>query len=122
MTLTTVLTWSLPAVIVLATVEGLILTFVARRAYNWQSWAASATDALVREYLVYAFVAVSLVGPLIELAWRHRLTTIPLSGLASFAVLFVGQEFCYYWFHRAAHRVRWFWATHAVHHSPNEFN
>ena len=122
MTLSTVLTWSLPAVIVLATVEGLILTFVVRRAYNWRSWAASATDALVREYLVYAFVAVSLVGPFIELAWRHRLTTIPLSGLASFAVLFVGQEFCYYWFHRAAHRVRWFWATHAVHHSPNEFN
>ena len=56
------------------------------------------------------------------MAWQHRLTTIPLNGFASFAVLFLGQEFCYYWFHRAAHRVRWFWATHAVHHSPNEFN
>ena len=122
MTLLTILTWALPTVIALATVEGLILTFVVRRPYNWRSWAASATDALVREYLVYAFVAVSLAGPLIDLAWRHRLTTIPLNGLASFAVLFVGQEFCYYWFHRASHRVRWFWATHAVHHSPNEFN
>jgi sterol desaturase/sphingolipid hydroxylase (fatty acid hydroxylase superfamily) len=50
------------------------------------------------------------------------LTTIPLNGFASFAVLFLGQEFCYYWYHRAAHRVRWFWAAHAVHHSPNEFN
>jgi sterol desaturase/sphingolipid hydroxylase (fatty acid hydroxylase superfamily) len=121
-TLSTVLTWSLPVVIVLATLEGLILTFVARRAYDWRSWAASATDALVREYLVYAFVTVSLVGPLIELAWQHRLATVPLNGFVSFAVLFLGQEFCYYWFHRAAHRVRWFWATHAVHHSPNEFN
>jgi len=121
-TLSTVLAWSLPTVIALATVEGLILTFVARRAYDWRSWAASATDALVREYLVYAFVTLSLVGPLIELAWQHRLTTVPLNGFASFAVLFLGQEFCYYWFHRAAHRVRWFWATHAVHHSPNEFN
>jgi sterol desaturase/sphingolipid hydroxylase (fatty acid hydroxylase superfamily) len=35
-------------------------------------------------------------------------------------LLFIGQEFCYYWYHRAAHRVRWFWAAHAVHHSPNE--
>jgi sterol desaturase/sphingolipid hydroxylase (fatty acid hydroxylase superfamily) len=121
-TLSTVLAWSLPAVMVLATLEGLILTFVAKRAYDWRSWAASATDALVREYLVYAFVTVSLVGPLIEMAWQHRLTTVPLNGFASFAVLFLGQEFCYYWFHRAAHRVRWFWATHAVHHSPNEFN
>jgi len=121
-TLFIVLAWSLPAVIALATVEGLILTFVARRAYDWRSYAASVTDALVREYLVYAFVSVSLAGPLIGFAWTHRLTTVPLNGLASFAILFVGQEFCYYWYHRAAHRVRWFWATHAVHHSPNEFN
>jgi len=122
MTLLTVLTWALPAVIVLATLEGLILTFVARRAYDWRSYAASVTDALVREYVVYAFLSLSLAGPLIELAWKHRLTTVPLGGLASFAALFVGQELCYYWYHRAAHRVRWFWATHAVHHSPNEFN
>jgi len=122
MTLFTVLAWSLPAVIGLATAEGLILTFVVRRAYDWRSYAASVTDALMREYVVYALLSVSLAGPAIELAWKHRLATVPLGGLASFAVLFVGQEFCYYWYHRAAHRVRWFWATHAVHHSPNEFN
>ena len=122
MTLFTVLKWSLPAVIVFATVEALLLTFLARRPYNWRSYAASVTDALVREYLVYAFLSVSLVGPLIGLAWQHRLATVPLGGIASFTVLFIGQEFCYYWYHRAAHRVRWFWASHAVHHSPNEFN
>jgi sterol desaturase/sphingolipid hydroxylase (fatty acid hydroxylase superfamily) len=122
MTLFTVLAWSLPAVIGLATAEGLILTFVVRRAYDWRSYAASVTDALMREYVFYALLSVSLAGPAIELAWKHRLATVPLGGLASFAVLFVGQEFCYYWYHRAAHRVRWFWATHAVHHSPNEFN
>ncbi|HEY2872401.1 MAG TPA: sterol desaturase family protein [Reyranella sp.] len=122
MTLFTVLKWSLPAVIAFATAEALILTFLARRPYNWRSWAASVTDALVREYVVYAFLSVSLVGPLIGLAWQHRLATVPLGGIASFTVLFIGQEFCYYWYHRAAHRVRWFWASHAVHHSPNEFN
>jgi sterol desaturase/sphingolipid hydroxylase (fatty acid hydroxylase superfamily) len=37
-------------------------------------------------------------------------------------VLFVGQDFCYYWFHRASHRVRWFWGSHSVHHTPNELN
>src|SRR5579872_491000 len=127
MTLYTILIWALPAVIVLATVEALVLTFVARlthsgRAYNWRSWAASVTDALARDYLVGAFVTVSLAAPLIGWAWTHRLTTVPLGSLASVAVLFVGQEFCYYWYHRAAHRVRWFWATHAVHHSPNQLN
>jgi sterol desaturase/sphingolipid hydroxylase (fatty acid hydroxylase superfamily) len=56
------------------------------------------------------------------LAWAHahRLQTLALSTPEAFALLFIGQEFVYYWYHRAAHRVRWFWATHSVHHSPNE--
>ncbi|MFN3229568.1 MAG: sterol desaturase family protein, partial [Asticcacaulis sp.] len=36
--------------------------------------------------------------------------------IAGFFVL----EFFYYWQHRFSHTVRWFWASHAVHHSPNE--
>ncbi|MBS0521755.1 MAG: sterol desaturase family protein [Proteobacteria bacterium] len=122
MTLSTLLAWSPAAVIVLATFEGLVLCFIYGRVYDWWSWGASVTDLLVREYVVYAFLPLSLAGPIIALAWKHRLGDIPLTLAASIAVLFVGQEFCYYWYHRAAHRVRWFWATHAVHHSPNEFN
>jgi len=46
--------------------------------------------------------------------------TLPLNTPEAIALLFVGQELCYYAYHRAAHRVGWFWATHCVHHSPNE--
>jgi sterol desaturase/sphingolipid hydroxylase (fatty acid hydroxylase superfamily) len=45
-----------------------------------------------------------------------------MQQLWPWAVLFFGQEFCYYWMHRADHRVRWLWATHSVHHSPNTLN
>ena len=83
MTLFTVLKWSLPAVIALATIEALILTFVIRRPYNWRSYAASVTDAVVRDYGVNALLSVSLAGPLIALAWQHRLMTVPLNGAAS---------------------------------------
>lgn len=54
--------------------------------------------------------------------YEHRLFDIPMSGTASWIALFLGVELCYYWFHRAAHRVRWLWATHAVHHSATRFN
>jgi sterol desaturase/sphingolipid hydroxylase (fatty acid hydroxylase superfamily) len=43
-----------------------------------------------------------------------------MDSAGAFVLLFFGEELCYYAYHRAAHRVRWFWATHAVHHSPNE--
>ena len=54
--------------------------------------------------------------------YQHRLFDIRLDRSWSWVALFLGVEFCYYWFHRAAHRVRWLWATHAVHHSATRFN
>jgi sterol desaturase/sphingolipid hydroxylase (fatty acid hydroxylase superfamily) len=53
--------------------------------------------------------------------YNHRIVDIPMTAGAWLA-LFLSAEFCYYWFHRASHRVRWLWATHAVHHSANHFN
>lgn len=35
---------------------------------------------------------------------------------------FVLDDLAYYWFHRSAHRVRWFWAAHVVHHSSQHYN
>lgn len=56
------------------------------------------------------------------LAWQHRLFTIPSDRWWSIPLLFIGIEFFYYWHHRAAHKIRWLWATHAVHHSVKYFN
>ncbi len=35
---------------------------------------------------------------------------------------FVLDDLAYYWFHRSAHRIRWFWASHVVHHSSQHYN
>lgn len=56
------------------------------------------------------------------LVYQYRLFDIPLDSASAWLALFLGVEFLYYWFHRASHRVRWLWATHAVHHSATHFN
>ncbi len=56
------------------------------------------------------------------LVYQHRLTDIPLDTVWSWLALFLGVEFFYYWFHLESHRIRWLWATHAVHHSATRFN
>jgi sterol desaturase/sphingolipid hydroxylase (fatty acid hydroxylase superfamily) len=117
-----ILQFALPAVIAIATLEALFLAVVMRRNYNWRAYFASLADALGREYIVYVFLSASIAAPLIRLAWEHRLFTVPLNTATAVVVLVIGQDFCYYWFHRASHRIRWFWATHAVHHSSNELN
>ncbi|OOF29148.1 sterol desaturase family protein [Salinivibrio proteolyticus] len=50
-----------------------------------------------------------------------RLFDIEMS-VSLFLLLMVAQDFCYYWFHRASHRVRWMWAAHVVHHSSERMN
>ena len=113
-----ILPWILPTVMAIAVAEGVVLSLSPQR-YDWRAWFASSSDALVRQ--VVNLVPLSLAGPAFAFAWEHRLFTVPLGAPWSFAFLLVGQEFCYYWLHRASHHVRWFWATHAVHHSPNDY-
>lgn len=40
----------------------------------------------------------------------------------AWVLCFVLDDFAYYWFHRSAHRVRWFWASHVNHHSSQHYN
>lgn len=39
-----------------------------------------------------------------------------------FVLAFVLDDFVYYWSHRWAHTVRWWWADHVVHHSSQHYN
>ena len=116
-----ILFYSFPVVIALAVTEAAVLWFTSP-SYDWRASLASLVDLLVRKYFVYVWLPIGLADPLVPLAWEHRIATVPLGTFGAVALLFIGQEFCYYWFHRASHRVRWLWASHAVHHSPNELN
>jgi sterol desaturase/sphingolipid hydroxylase (fatty acid hydroxylase superfamily) len=122
MTLVQILQFALPAVMVIATLEAFVLAFAMGRRYNWRAYFASLADGLGRQYIVLAFLPLSLATPATVYAWDHHLFTVPLDTVAAVAVLVIIQDFSYYWFHRCSHRVRWFWATHAVHHSSNEIN
>jgi sterol desaturase/sphingolipid hydroxylase (fatty acid hydroxylase superfamily) len=114
--------YSTLVVIALAMLEAIVLTLLRKEAYNWRGALASIADALGREYLVNRFLTLSLAGPVIAFAYAHRLTQLNINSSLAFGLLFLGVDFCYYWLHRASHRIRWFWITHAIHHSSNELN
>jgi sterol desaturase/sphingolipid hydroxylase (fatty acid hydroxylase superfamily) len=91
-----------------------------QRAYSWQEGATSLAlgigNKLSATYkLGFAVWATMFV-------WEHRAFEVPLATWWGPIALFVAVEFSYYWFHRLSHEIRWMWATHAVHHSPNELN
>jgi sterol desaturase/sphingolipid hydroxylase (fatty acid hydroxylase superfamily) len=116
---------SIPAFIVLMVLEGLWAWRAAEggrrlRGYEARDTAASLTMG-VGNVLISAVTKVGMLAVWTYL-WKFRIFTIPEGVWWSWALLFVAEDFCYYWFHRAHHEVRLFWAAHVNHHSSTYYN
>lgn len=88
--------------------------------YAWRDSLASLSVGGL--YLAVDVVVLALaVIPAMSWVYEHRVATWAITPL-SFVALYLGVEFCYYWFHRASHRIRWFWCAHVVHHGSEHMN
>lgn len=110
-----------PVFLGIAALEGIYLQFVRGANYDWRAYLASLGDAIGR-MLINRVVGFGLAGALLAAVSRFRIADISMRHWWAWPLLLIGQEFCYYWLHRTDHRVRWLWATHAVHHSSNAYN
>jgi sterol desaturase/sphingolipid hydroxylase (fatty acid hydroxylase superfamily) len=106
--------------VLIAAIEGWILMRRGRD-YDWKGFWTSLGDVLGRG-VFNGLIQGGLAGALLYGVWNLRIATVAMDQWWHWALLFVGQEFCYYWMHRADHRVRWFWLNHSVHHSSNQYN
>jgi sterol desaturase/sphingolipid hydroxylase (fatty acid hydroxylase superfamily) len=86
--------------------------------FDWNEMRLSLIDIVGRKLI--DLVPFTLAAPMLAFAYRHRIHTVAMHSVPTLLLVFLAQEFCYYWYHRMAHRVRLMWATHAVHHSPNQ--
>ncbi len=112
-------TLAIPAFVALVLVEMLVARFRARHRY-------CPSDTLTSMSLgLGSTIAGVLSGGLVfALAvWVHQFALFDIGYVWwAFPVAFVLDDLAYYWFHRSAHRVRWFWASHVVHHSSQHYN
>ncbi|MFS8036873.1 sterol desaturase family protein [Xanthobacter sp. AM11] len=67
-------------------------------------------------------VTASIAAIPVLFIFQHRLFDIPMQGVLPWVALFLAVDFCYYVHHVVMHKVRWLWATHAVHHSATRLN
>ena len=90
------------------------------RDYPWR-------DSLASLGVWVGRIATGLAGTVVTAlvygaVWEMTPLRVPIDNVWSWALLFVGLEFCYYWFHRCSHEIRWMWATHSVHHSAERIH
>lgn len=68
------------------------------------------------------FVAKILVFTALWWVYQFRIFEPDRARWWYWLLLFFSDDFSYYWFHRCSHKVRYFWASHVVHHSSVFYN
>ncbi len=70
---------------------------------------------VVYEYKIFDFLAPVNREELLSVSWH-------LSHWWVWAILFIVEDFTFYWHHRTAHEIRVLWAGHVNHHSSEDYN
>ena len=83
---------------------------------TWSSLALGVGNVLT------GFITKALIFGLFTLLYEWRIFSLDANTWWFWVLLFFADDFSYYWFHRTAHNVNWFWASHVVHHSSTRYN
>ena len=83
------------------------------KASLWMMVFVGVVDIVPKVAAFAVFMALAQLSPLADVVGRQWWAWV---------ILFVLDDFIYYWFHRANHEVRLFWAGHESHHSAIKMN
>jgi sterol desaturase/sphingolipid hydroxylase (fatty acid hydroxylase superfamily) len=119
-TLPNIMVAALPAFAVLIAAEAIVAAALGRRYYRSKDTAANL--ALAAGSFVVSVLTAGMVLFVDSAIYAHRIFTIPMNVWWAWLLCFFADDFTYYWFHRLSHEVRWFWASHSVHHSSEKYN
>lgn len=110
---------AIPAFIISIILELFAVRAGGRGDYDWRDTATSLAMGFGNTFAAI-LLGSAVVGVGVWL-YQFRLLEIPVTWW-SLVLCFIGEDFAYYWFHRTAHRIRWFWASHVIHHSSQHYN
>ena len=113
------LVWAAPVMFFFVLIEYSISYFQGKHYYSKKETIGSilvglgnvAIGVLLKAFLFYIFVLIYNLVP-----WRMEL------NWWTFIPCYIIFDFLSYWTHNISHRLRFFWATHVVHHSGNHYN
>lgn len=95
---------------------------VANRADLYKGRDAWANVILGLGSLAVATVTGAALLAFMSWLYTFRVWTVPTATWWAWVLCFFAEDLSYYWFHRFSHEVRWFWASHSVHHSSEQYN
>lgn len=120
MQLPDILVDAIPGFVILIAAEVVFAVKTQRELYNIKD--ASTSIALGLGNLIVGIFAKTIMVLVYTWLYKFRLFTIPFTAWWGWVLCFFADDFSYYWFHRVSHNVRYFWASHVVHHTSEYYN
>lgn len=114
------LLWAIPVFLVTMLLEWRLTLRADVQGYRLKDTAACLSMGLGNLAVMGSVKALTL-GMFVWL-YQFRLFELPTNTWWAWALLLLSEDFCYYWFHRCGHVVRFFWAAHVNHHSATSYN
>ena len=115
------ITFVIPFFAITVIIEGLIIVKQAPKTYSVKDAFTSIIIGLIGNVFIGLLTKIIVVF-VFTYTWQHyRIATVPFVWWSWLLILFF-EDISYYWSHRFGHRVRFFWASHIVHHSSEKYN
>lgn len=111
---------AIPAFIILAIAESIALTLEHKNPETKKNVMASLSIGLI--FIFASFLSKGFLLFVYSLIYEYRIFHIEHLTWWVWVLCFIGEDFSYYWYHRACHSIRYLWATHLVHHSSETYN
>ncbi len=90
------------------------------KGYDWRDSAVSITLGVFS--LVARALTIVLVAAVSFAIYDYRLFELSPMLWWTWPLLWLAEDFTFYWYHRASHRTRFMWADHVNHHSSQHYN
>ncbi len=111
---------SIPIFFILIGVELIISKWRNSELYRFNDAVTNISCGILQQ-ITGVFAKTILIVGYLYLYENYRLLQIE-DNFITYFLLFIGIDFCYYWFHRLAHEISLFWGTHIVHHQSEDYN
>ena len=112
--------YAIPTFIVLMLLEGAVIAGRNVAGYESKDTAASLSMGVGNVVIDLSMKSVAFA----VFAFFHTLSpwSVDPASAWNWLAVIVATDFCYYWFHRLHHEVRFLWAAHENHHSSTHYN
>ena len=117
---TSILIHAIPALILLAIIEAVLIF---KEHFNAKTVKEiTASIGVGAGYVILSPLTKGINLVFCTFLYEHRVYDLSNNLLLAWLICFIGDDFTYYWSHRLCHEVRYLWASHSVHHSAESLS